>query len=258
MVKILDESKINYKTLNVSFMKKDFIENYDSNYEEYLNEFINNSKFVTDNGNQLFELNKQQSDGEADSTNKEYDLEYKLFIDTETLVNKSNFSHTITIDSNGARFYGASKKEGKHLIVNLKDLVSQHSLKELNEIKCKNQPNKEEAKIKRFISKLEIDKNIVFLIPYEYYYDSNIVDKVTLDFIIEKFSKDFNVSFLYRKQYTSKDMYIAFFIKGYIIFTKVVDSKLIFYDKVSISKSKSFNEIYDIANPFNDIEVHEE
>lgn len=239
-------------------MKKDYIENYDSNYEEYLNEFINNSRFVTDNGNKLFELNKHQSEGQADSTNKEYDLEYKLFVDTETLVNKSNYSDTITVDSNRARFYGASKKEGTHLIVNLKKLVSQYSLKELSEIKCKNQPNKEEAKIKRFISKLEIDKNIVFLIPYEYYYDSNIVDEVTLNYIIEKFSKDCNASILYRRQYTDKDTYIAFFIKDYIIFTKVVDSQLIFYDKVNVSKSKSFNEIYDIAYPFNSIEVQEE
>lgn len=251
---MLDDSKIYYKILNISLIKKDYIENYDSNYEIYLNEFINNSKFVTDYGNKEFKLNIFQSEGEADSTNGDYDLEFKLFIDEETLNNKRNYSETITIDSNGARIYGESKKKGKYLIVNLKKLLSRYSLKDINEIKNNNHPNKEESKIKNFIKKLEIDKNIVFLIPYEYYYDGNNVDEERLGFLIEKFSEDYKVSILYRKKYTNKDTYIAFFIKDYIIFTKVVDSKLIFYDKVNVNKSKTFVELYDIAYPFSNVE----
>lgn len=251
---MLDDSKIYYKILNISLIKKDYIENYDSNYEIYLNEFINNSKFVTDYGNKEFKLNIFQSEGEADSTNGDYDLEFKLFIDEETLNNKRNYSETITIDSNRARIYGESKKKGKYLIVNLKKLLSRYSLKDINEIKNNNHPNKEESKIKNFIKKLEIDKNIVFLIPYEYYYDGNNVDEERLGFLIEKFSEDYKVSILYRKKYTNKDTYIAFFIKDYIIFTKVVDSKLIFYDKVNVNKSKTFVELYDIAYPFSNVE----
>lgn len=251
---MLDDSKIYYKILNISLIKKDYIENYDSNYEIYLNEFINNSKFVTDYGNKEFKLNIFQSKGEADSTNGVYDLEFKLFIDEETLNNKRYYSETITIDSNGARIYGESKKKGKYLIVNLKKLLSRYSLKDINEIKNNNNPNKEESKIKNFIKKLEIDKNIVFFIPYEYYYDGNNVDEDTLGFLIEKFSKDYKVSILYRKKYTNKDTYIAFFIKNYIVFTKVVDSKLIYYDKVNVNKSKTFVELYDIAYPFSDLE----
>ncbi len=251
---MLDDSKIYYKILNISLIKKDYIENYDSNYEIYLNEFINNSKFVTDYGNKEFKLNKFQSKGEADSTNGDYDLEFKLFIDEETLNNKRYYSETITIDSNGARIYGESKKKGKYLIVNLKKLLSRYSLKDINEIKNKNNPNKEESKIKNFIKKLEIDKKIVLFIPYEYYYVGNNVDEDTLGFLIEKFSKDYKVSILYRKKYTNKDTYIAFFIKNYIVFTKVVDSKLIYYDKVNVNKSKTFMELYDIAYPFSNLE----
>lgn len=47
---------INY--LKVSFIKKDFVENFETNYEEYLTEFINNSKFVIDNGNKKFRVIK--------------------------------------------------------------------------------------------------------------------------------------------------------------------------------------------------------
>lgn len=257
MSKILDENKINYKILNILFIKKDYIKNFDSNYENYLNDFINNSRFVKDNGNKIFLLNKKQSEGQPDSSNGEYELEYKLFIDTETLINKSNYSDTITIDSNGARIYGASKKEGRHLIVNIKKLLSLYSLNQLNEIKNKKLPNKEESKIKRIINKLEIDKNIVFMIPYEYYYDSNIIDDKTLNFIIKKFSRDYNASILYRKQYTSKDTYIAFFIKDYIIFTKEINFQLVFYDKVEVNKSKIYKEIYDIAYPFDSLKGYE-
>lgn len=48
---------INY--LKVSFIKKDFVENFETNYEEYLTEFINNSKFVIDNGNKKFRVIKK-------------------------------------------------------------------------------------------------------------------------------------------------------------------------------------------------------
>lgn len=248
---LLNESRINYKILNISFMKKDYIENYDSNYEQYLNEFINNSRFVTDNNNSFFVLNCTQSMGEPDSSNGFYELEFKLFIDEETLVNKSNYTESICIDSNGARIYGASKRQGVYQLVNLKSLLSKYTFETFNSLKNKNSLNKEEAKIKRFLEKLEIDKNIIFLIPYVYYYDSyNIGDQNVLEFLISKFSKEYQNSIKYRKQYTKKDTYIAFFIEDYIVFTKENESKLYFYDKVEINKSEKFIEIKSITDPF--------
>ena len=65
---MLDEGKINYRILKIPFMKKDFIENYNSNYEIYLNEFVNNSKFITDNGDFKFQLTECQSNNEPDIT----------------------------------------------------------------------------------------------------------------------------------------------------------------------------------------------
>ena len=47
--------KLMFKNLGTSFIKKNFIKNYKSNYEEYLTELINHSKFVSDYGNEKFE-----------------------------------------------------------------------------------------------------------------------------------------------------------------------------------------------------------
>lgn len=247
---MLDESKINYRILKIPFMKKDFIENYNSNYEIYLNEFVNNSKFVTDKGNFKFKLTECQSNNEPDATNGIYNIEYKLFIDTETLLNKNWYSQNITIYTNGVRAYGISKKQGKYTIVNLKCLISKYSLNDFNMLKNKQNPNKEEAKVKRFLEKLEIDKNIMFLIPNIYYYDGQKVTDESLEFIINKFSTDFYSSIKYRKQYANKDTYIAFFIEDYIIFTKEINLKLFLYDKVKMNSSHTFKELNDISYPF--------
>ena len=246
----MKEDKINYKILNILFIKKDFIKNYDSNYEKYLNEFVNNSRFVTDNGNKTFVLNKNQSNKEPDSSNGNYDLEYKLFFDEESLLNKRNFSKSITIDSNGAIIYGSSKQKGSYNIINLKKLISQYSLTELNKIKNEKPCKSEDKKVKKFIKKLELQKNIIFLIPQIYYYDSKKIDEKKLKFIIDKFSSEFKAILQYRKQYTNKDTYIAFFVEDYVVFTKEVELKLVLYDKVNINNSPKFKQIEDIANPF--------
>ena len=101
------------KPVKVEFIKKDFIENLEINYEEYLTEFINKSKFVDDNGVKKFKLIKKQSNGEYDITNGNYSLDYKLLIDSKTTEGMSYYSETISIDKDGAVTYGASKKTGK-------------------------------------------------------------------------------------------------------------------------------------------------
>lgn len=73
--------------LKVCFVKKDFVENFETNYEEYLTEFINNSKFVIDNGNKKFRVIRKQSHGECDITNYQYSIDYKLLIDNKTIEN---------------------------------------------------------------------------------------------------------------------------------------------------------------------------
>lgn len=69
------ENNLRIKNLNISMIKKELIENdngckYD--YEDYVLEWINNSKFVTDNQKYLFEKisHVNQSNGEYDLKNK--------------------------------------------------------------------------------------------------------------------------------------------------------------------------------------------
>ena len=88
------------------------------------------------------------------------------------------------------------------------------------------------------------------MIPQIYYYDSKKIDEKKLKFIIDKFSSEFKAILQYRKQYTNKDTYIAFFVEDYVVFTKEVELKLFLYDKVNINNSPKFKQIEDIANPF--------
>ena len=108
-----EPNELRIKTLEIGFVKKDFIENFETNYEYYLTEFINKSRFVKDKGNKKFAIIEKQSNGEPDITNEIYSMDYKLLVDNKTIENMFYYNETITVDKNGAVIYGASRKTGE-------------------------------------------------------------------------------------------------------------------------------------------------
>lgn len=84
--------------------------NFDVNYEEYLTELINCSKFVTDYGNYKFNQIQEQAHNECDITNGIYSIDYKLLIDDKTMENLFFHSPNISIDENNVRSFYRNKK----------------------------------------------------------------------------------------------------------------------------------------------------
>lgn len=249
---MFNESKIKYKFLNISFINKSYIGNYNSNYEIYLNEFLNVSKFAS---NKCFVLNELQNNGQCDSSNGEYELEFKLFIDKNEVEKLNNHSGLIEKNIDNVIIYKSPKEFGEYTLTNLKYLLSLYSLDELNYISNNKRLDKNEAKVRRFLNKLRIDKNLLFLIPAFFdYYDEEMNDEY-LQHIINKFSKELQNIFLFRKQHSQLDLYISFFVEGYIVFTKLINNKLVYFDKVEICKSPKFIEIYEMAYPFNELGI---
>lgn len=240
--------KLMFKNLGTSFIKKNFIKNYKSNYEEYLTELINHSKFVSDYGNEKFERIKDQSKGQADIKNSIYELDYKLLIDNQTVRNLKYYSENITIDENGIRTYSASEKEGNWRRYFLTNIMKEFDINDFHRIE-KSAPrelNEYEILLRNYLDKLSVDKNILYYLPYNFSFENTKMDEVAFGEIAKIFSKDLRGAIAYRAENTNKDTYLCFLSGENMVFLKYID-EFVLYDVVNVWNSPKFVELEDIT-----------
>jgi len=238
------------KHLKVSFVKKDFVENFEANYEEYLTEFINSSKFVIDNGNKKFRIIKKQSHGECDITNDQYTIDYKLLMDNKTIENMNYHSESISVDKNGAVIYGASKKTGEFKIYIFLNILKNFSNNDIKEIESTERSNLTEFQkiVKDYINKIKKDKNMLYFIPYKLYFQDKKMDKEMLNCVVDKLNEGLKGFLEYRNAHIkNKDTYFSFISNENIVFLKY-EKGLKLYDIVSLKESKLYLKIESISD----------
>lgn len=236
------------KPLKVSFIKKDFVENFETNYEEYLTEFINRSKFVADNGNKEFTMIEKQSKGECDITNGLYTIDYKLLIDSKSIENMNYYSGNISVDRSGAVIYSVSKKNGKYkiyLFLNILKTLSNNDIQEIETTPRRDLTDTQKI-VKDYINKIKKNKNMLYYIPYNIYFENRKMDRKMLNCVVDKLNEGLKGFLEYRNMHiTNKDTYFCFISNENIVFLKY-EKKLKLYDIVSLKNSKLYLEIEDI------------
>lgn len=85
-----DKKEILLKQLPAAAIVKNFIKGHPADNEEYLRDFLNLSKLVTEKKNEKFTLRKhcEQSDGQSDIYNPFYELDFKILIDSKYMGGK--------------------------------------------------------------------------------------------------------------------------------------------------------------------------
>ncbi len=250
----LDINKLLLQPLETSFIRKNFIVNFDVNYEEYLTELINCSKFVTDYGNYKFNQIEEQSHNECDITNGIYSLDYKLLIDDKTMENLFFHSTNISIDENNVRSFYRSKKTGKWRRYILLTIFRNVTKQEIEKIDNSSLQDLDEFQklIKKYIKNIKMDKNILYFIPYNFYFKNTTMSESILNYIGNELSIHLKGFFDYRKTYTNnKDTYMCFVSKENMVFFKY-EEKLNLYDIVALEKSKLYCEVEDICDTWGD------
>lgn len=244
------KEQLRIRPLRIGFVKKDYIGNFDSNYEEYLTDFLNNSKFVEDNGNKKFHIISKQENGEYDVTNGIYALDYKLLIDSKTAENMSYYSETIEVDENGAVYYGMSKKIGNWIRYYFPNILKGLSKQDFEEINCSEKKNLNEIQklVKDYIDKILKNKNILYFIPYNLFFEDEKMTKEEIVFVVDILSEGLKGFIDYRTSYIKdKDTYFCFISNNNIVFLKY-DGILRLYDIVSIDTSKLYLKISDLSD----------
>lgn len=247
---ISEEEQLRIKPLKVGFVKKDFIGNFETNYEEYLTELINSSKFISDNGNRKFKIITKQSNGECDITNGQYTLDYKLLIDNKTIENMHYYSENVTVHTDGVVTYSLSKKSGNFRMYMLLNIFKSLSKKDFEKISAteKDKLNEVQKLVKDYINKIKKDKNILYFIPYNLYFKNKGMNIDMINSVVDMLSDGLNGFLEYRNSnINNRDTYFSFVSNDNMIFLKY-EGKLKLYDIVALKKSKLYLKIEDLSD----------
>lgn len=254
------EEKLRIKSLKIGMIKKDFIKNnirkiYD--YEQYILEFINCSKFVQDNGNKMFKSisHSEQNNGQADIDNGIYQIELKMLVDSKSIENMAYYSGgiyqdektKITMFTSSEYHNKKGNKEDKEYKVYIP--IKAFRGKKLEDyIKIENNIISDEADkiIKPIIKNIKKNKNVLFYIPFNIYLEDQETSLENVVEIVKVVGKDLKGFIDYRNSKTDKHTYFCFISGEYIVFIKCNNSDLEFYDLIKLSRSKLYNELQDI------------
>ena len=211
---------------------------------------MNNSKFVKDKRNKKFSIIKQQSKGEYDITNGEYMLDFKVLSDSKTTENMSYYSCSVTIDNKtGVRMHGAGKRTGKwkkYYFINILKGLSKEEFEKIDN-GLKSEMNEEKKLVKDYIKNIKKDKNIMYFIPYNMYFENEDMGIENLKLVVEELAEGLKGFIEYRKSITNKDTYFSFISNNNIIFLKYY-KELKIYDVIPVEKSELFLKINDICD----------
>lgn len=237
MNKILRQRKI-----PVAVLRNNYIRGIDKyNYEKYMVDFINHSKLVDEKGGLRFHHQEEQSNSESDAVNGFYDIDFKILCEPEQMHALTSNSMQIYKTNTGNTAYAISKNTKPMGYYNMmKVFVDRPLILTDGNVIGDDQLLKAVNVIKKLLA---TNKNIMVLLPSEYYFDGCQTDEDVAKEIINKLNAPFNVMREYRITQTQCDLYFIFKLKRYMV---IVDANkdVCFYDMVPYNCSDLFEDLF--------------
>lgn len=231
---------------------KGFVKNDDKcNYELYLVELLNSSRWFADNFNRTFTWCEKQSHKECDAYSGEYGLDFKLIASKTRLQASSIFSSQTTLLCDGVVVNSMSKVQGKEIkATRLHAALRQLAYDDLKNIGTAQYDHQcLEDDVQTFLKNLETCKNLMLFFPYKLYFDLEHKQENTIEIILEALNSDFKQSFIYRSMHAPN--YDTFFVTIYddvFLIMEVKDTTLHYLDTVPINKCEIFMHLLDYAD----------
>lgn len=238
-----------YHFLPTQFLVKGFIGGEgapDCNYEEYLAEFLNESKYFRNRtkGDPIT-LNKDQSHGEPDVDCNGFSLDFKLIGGESAIKAKRHTSHSITQLTNGGVGYGIPDGRSKEYeAVRIHLALRQYSCGDLEVLR--QQYNKKDIISKdiiRILKELEVKKNILLFLPYAITVE-NTGDINTVVIVTKILEDCFLSSLEYRnKKIPGFETFFCCIHNRKMLFYSYENNRLKLVDSVQTYKSKTFRDL---------------
>ena len=247
-MRVLNVKDIMQKELHVALLRDNYIHGMKYSYEEYLVDFLNSSKLKFDKGNKEFTRITNQAHGECDATNGVYEIDFKIFADTNHIGGKKNYSlgivkmRGITIYTQSERITGHIKYYDMLKLIRGKDVGFYRNI-------AKEEDDKYVPLIK-FMKKIELEKNILLFLPFQYYFECFETTEEVGRLIAKCIAEDFQQLVTYRKEITIKDTYLGFVSKDKFILLKESGGILDYYDMIKTKNSCLYCGLVELSTPF--------
>lgn len=240
--------QLQIRGLKSAFLVNNYIKGFRKyKYEDYLLEFINNSKFYIEHGNKKFDAIVKQDKGEPDAKNGKYEIDFKIFAEEENIHAKSELGEQIWIPSDGLTCYGV--KQSKYKEIGYFNLCKLFRNREENETDDNHKKQRKKA-LETAYKILETKKNIFIMLPFEFLFMENINTNDMIKIIIDELEEDLKNMMKCRKNKTDKDMFVSFIADKLFVIIDCCKAEPILYDAVSIENSELFYKIYELSKPF--------
>lgn len=223
----------------------DFVHGVENcNYEKYLIELLNNSKYFLDLGKSEYYHPKNENNGECDAISDSYSLDFKLAASTSMMQAKSILTPQV-FTMGGLIFHSVPKvQNGEVRAVCLHTALRDKSKSELLTIRQKETNDFVEQDIKAFLRVLETDKNILLFYPCIFEFETNYDFDEGVMQIIEGMSHDFSNSIGYRESVIkNKDTYFSCVYKNQMVFLKCNNKSWTYVDCVPLNKSQTYQDL---------------
>lgn len=248
-----DKKEILLKELPAAVIVKNFIKGHPTDCEEYLTDFINSSKMVKEKGNEKFALRKhcEQSEGQSDIYNFFYELDFKILIDSKYMEGKNLLSRAITEIAPGVTAYGNSKVNGKQHACFINWCFRDKSLTDLKEIRqsCLSSLPEEKV-IVHILEEMSTDKNILFFLPFNFFFQGIETEDQVAKFLIKWINDDLKGLIEYRKEKVDKETYISFISNQFFVISKEQEKGLRLYDMVNTNQSELYKYLINVSKEF--------
>lgn len=247
-----DKKEILLEQLPAAVIVKNFIKGHPADNEEYLRDFINLSKLVTEKKNEKFTLrnHREQSDGQSDIYNSNYELDFKILIDPKYMEGKNLLSRSITEIAPGVTAYGNSEISGKQQACFINWCFRDKSLADLIKIQQNGSSLPEEKVVIHILEEMSIDKHILFFLPFNFFFQGIETEDKVAQFLIKWINDDLRGLMEYRKKKVDKDTYISFISNQFFVISKEQEKELSLYDMVNTNQSELYKYLMNVGKEF--------
>ena len=247
-----DKKEILLEQLPAAVIVKNFINGHPADNEEYLRDFINLSKLVTEKGNEKFTLrnHREQSDRQSDIYNSNYELDFKILSDPRYMEGKNLLSRSITEITPGVTVYDKSKVDGEQQACFINRCFRDKSLADLIKIRQNGSSLPEEKVIIHILEEMSIDKHILFFLPFNFFFQGIETEDKVAQFLIKWINDDLRELMEYRKEKVDKDTYISFISNQFFVISKEQEKELSLYDMVNTNQSELYKYLMNVGKEF--------
>lgn len=245
---IKDEMK--QKMLDPVFIIKNYVKG-DSNcdYEKYLLELVNESLFFREKSNYARYFHPLTEDkGECDCISASYKLDFKLAAANSRLKAQNLLSMQHQILAPGVVSTSLPKLSGAQLsVTNFHAVLRNYIMEQLEELSfLEPKFGDYEYDIKCYVENLKMEKNLFFLFPHIFFFDTKYNFKFAIENITIAIQNDFAESMKLRQKYCPNyDTFLSFIYDNNLVVLQLIENnKFKIVDVIYLFKSKTFKYLY--------------